>query len=90
MLYEINQKNILIKRFNFKENDNQITDNIPQQIIGKSYVDLKKIWFDEINNLMQLYEEGYFPNTFEKEEDLTYCGSKILLRLPEKMYQYEL
>jgi len=39
---------------------------------------------------MYLYEQGYFPTTFEKEDDLTYCDSKILLRLPEKKYQYEL
>jgi len=90
LLYEINQKNIMIKRFTFKDNDYQISDNISQQIISKSYEDLKNIWLDEINNLMHLYSEGYFPNIFEKEEDLTYCGSKILLRLPEKKYQYEL
>ena len=90
LLYEINQKNITIKRYTFKENDSQISDNIPQQVINKSYEDLKKIWLDEINSLMLLYEQGYFPNTFEKEDDLTYCGSKILLRLPEKKYQYEL
>ena len=90
LLYEINQKNITIKRYAFKENDSQISDNIPQQVINKSYEDLKKIWLDEINSLMHLYEQGYFPNTFEKEDDLTYCGSKILLRLPEKKYQYEL
>jgi len=90
LLYEINQKNIAIKRYTFKENDSQISDNIPQQVINKSYEDLKKIWLDEINSLMHFYEQGYFPNTFEKEDDLTYCGSKILLRLPEKKYQYEL
>ena len=86
----INQKNITIKRYTFKENDSQISDNIPQQGINKNYEDLKKVWLDEINSLMHLYEQGYFPNTFEKEDDLTYCGSKILLRLPEKKYQYEL
>ena len=90
LLYEINQKNITIKRYTFKENDCQISDSIPQQMINKSYEDLKKIWLDEINSLMHLYEQGHFPNTFEKEDDLTYCGNKILLRLPEKKYQYEL
>jgi len=90
LLYEINQKNIVIKRFTFKDNDYQIPDDISQQIISKSYEDLKNIWLDEINSLMHLYSEGYFPNIFEKEEDLTYCGSNILLRLPEKKYQYEL
>ena len=67
-----------------------MADDIPQQFINKSYMDLKKIWLDEINRLMQLYKQGYFPNSFDKEEDLTYCGNKILLRLPEKKYQYEL
>jgi len=90
LVYEINQRNIAIKRFSFKENDHQISDNIPEQIINKSYEDLKKIWLDEINRLMHLHEQGYFPNTFEKEDDLTYCSSKILLRLPEKKFQYEL
>jgi len=90
LLYEINQKNITIKRYTFKENDHQIPDSIPQQMINKSYEDLKKIWLDEINSLMHLYEQGHFPNIFEKEDDLTYCGNKILLRLPEKKYQYEL
>jgi hypothetical protein len=90
LVYEINQRNIAIKRFSFKENDHQISDNIPEQIINKSYEDLKKIWLDEINRLMRLHEQGYFPNTFEKEDDLTYCSSKILLRLPEKKFQYEL
>ncbi len=90
LLYEINQKNIAIKRYTFKENDHQISDNIPQQITSESFEDLKKIWLDEINSLIHLYEQGYFPNTFEKEDDLTYCGSKILLRLPEKKFQYEL
>jgi hypothetical protein len=90
LLYEINQKNIAIKRYTFKENDHQIPDNISQQVTSKSFEDLKKIWLDEINSLMHLYEQGYFPNTFEKEDDLTYCGSKILLRLPEKKFQYEL
>lgn len=90
LLYEINQKNIAIKRFSFKENDHQISDGIPQQMINRSYKDLKKIWLDEINSLLLLYEQGHFPNTFEKDDDLTYCGSKILLRLPEKKYQYEL
>jgi hypothetical protein len=80
----------VIKRFTFKDNDYQIPDNISKQIISKSYGELKNIWLDEINSLMHLYSKGYFPNTFEKEEDLTYCGSKILLRLPEKKYQYEL
>jgi hypothetical protein len=90
LLYEINQKNITIKRYTFKENDCQISDSIPQQMINKSFEDLKKIWLDEVNSLMYLYEQGHFPNTFEKDDDLTYCGSKILLRLPEKKYQYEL
>ena len=90
LLYEINQKRIAIKRFTFKEKEQQMADDIPQQFINKSYMDLKKIWLDEINSLMQLYKQGYFPNSFDKEEDLTYCGNKILLRLPEKKYQYEL
>lgn len=90
LLYEINQKKIAIKRFTFKEKEQQMADDIPQQFINKSYMDLKKIWLDEINSLMQLYKQGYFPNSFDKEEDLTYCGNKILLRLPEKKYQYEL
>jgi hypothetical protein len=90
LLYEINQKRIAIKRFTFKEKEQQMADDIPQQFINKSYMDLKKIWLDEINRLMQLYKQGYFPNSFDKEEDLTYCGNKILLRLPEKKYQYEL
>jgi len=90
LLYEINQKNIAIKRYTFKENDHQIPDNISQQVTSKTFENLKKIWLDEINSLMHLYEQGYFPNTFEKEDDLTYCSSKILLRLPEKKFQYEL
>ncbi len=90
LLYEINQKRIAIKRFTFKEKEQQMPDDIPQQFINKSYMDIKKIWLDEINSLMQLYKQGYFPNSFDKEEDLTYCGNKILLRLPEKKYQYEL
>ena len=90
LLYEINQKRTAIKRFTFKEKDKQAFDDVSQQQINKSFKDLEKIWLGEINSLMQLYEQGCFPNTFDKEEDLAYCDSKILLRLPEKKYQYEL
>ena len=92
MIYEINIKETQIRQFVFTESNiakisstdfYQITDTKMQ------LKELKRSWLSEISHHLNQYQQGYFPNLFNDESDLLFCDCKVLLRIPEKNFQFE-
>jgi RecB family exonuclease len=92
MIYEINIKETQIRQFVFTESNiakisstdfYQITDTKMQ------LKELKRSWLSEISHHLNQYQQGYFPNLFNNESDLLFCDCKVLLRIPEKNFQFE-
>lgn len=50
---------------------------------------LKQHWHDSLTAIAQEIRAGVASVTFAKESDLEYCDVKPLLRLPERLLQYE-
>jgi exodeoxyribonuclease-5 len=46
-------------------------------------------WHTSLTNIAHEIKSGVASVTFNKETDLTYCDVKPLLRLPERMLQFE-
>jgi exodeoxyribonuclease-5 len=51
--------------------------------------DLLQHWHTSLTNIAHEIKSGVASVTFNKETDLTYCDVKPLLRLPERMLQFE-
>jgi len=46
-------------------------------------------WYTSLTNIAQEIKQGVASVTVNNEADLTYCDVKPLLRLPERLLQYE-
>jgi hypothetical protein len=53
------------------------------------WASLKQHWHTSLTNIAQEIRSGVASVTFAKESDLDYCDVKPLLRLPERLLQYE-
>jgi len=92
MIYEINIKETQIRQFVFTESNidkTSSTDFIHITDTKMQLKELKKSWHSEISNHLKQYQRGYFPNLFNDESDLLFCDCKVLLRIPEKNFQFE-
>ncbi|MDA0941965.1 MAG: PD-(D/E)XK nuclease family protein [Proteobacteria bacterium] len=92
MIYEINIKETQIRQFVFAESNIakiNPTDFIQITDTKMQLKELKKSWLTEISHHLNLYQQGYFPNLFNDESELLFCNCKVLLRIPEKNFQFE-
>ena len=92
MIYEINIKEAKIRQFVFTESNIakiSSTDFIQITDTKMQLKELKKSWLSEISHHLNQYQQGYFPNLFNDESDLLFCDCKVLLRIPEKNFQFE-
>ncbi len=55
----------------------------------KSWNDLIEFWKYRIDDAIKSYESGNAATKFVREKDLAYCQVKPILRLPERILQFE-
>jgi hypothetical protein len=55
----------------------------------EDWATLKQHWHTSLTSIAQEIKSGIATVTFAKESDLDYCDVKPLLRLPERLLQYE-
>ena len=55
----------------------------------QSWDDLISFWKCRIDNAIKSYESGNAAVKFTREKDLAYCKVKPILRLPERILQFE-
>ncbi|MEQ1530880.1 MAG: hypothetical protein ABL925_16310, partial [Methylococcales bacterium] len=55
----------------------------------ESWDALQEHWHTSLTNIAKEIKAGVASVTFNKESDLAYCDVRPLLRLPERMLQFE-
>ena len=93
MLYQIKDYQTSIKKYYFDISGN--TEKSPHEDIQivkikKDFSELKKLWMSTFEEHIHQFISGNFKNTFENENDLMFKDSKILLRIPERNFLFEL